>query len=185
MNFNELCLINNGIATLRDSIFIHKNKLFEEPCWKKIYKVSKNKYNWIIFPYNNNKIIEESIFKKDNPNTYKYLEENKNELQLRDKGKKKYETWYAFGRKQSIDFINKNEKVLFVSTLSTNKIEYRLLNSSLFYSGLCITLKDKKNKIENIKKMLEKYNDYIYNICPKKSNGWISLTTSTFNNLQL
>jgi len=46
-------------------IFIHPNKLYDEPCWKKIYKVSKNKINWIIYPYTCNiKIISEKYIQK-------------------------------------------------------------------------------------------------------------------------
>lgn len=76
----------NGIATLRDKIFIHKTRLFLEPCWKEIFKVSKNRINWIIYPYNeNSKIIRENEFKEKNPNIYSFLLQNKEELLRRDK----------------------------------------------------------------------------------------------------
>ncbi len=29
----DICNIKNGIATLRDKIYIHKERKYEEPCW--------------------------------------------------------------------------------------------------------------------------------------------------------
>jgi hypothetical protein len=111
-NFNSnnnklktICKISNGIATLRDKIFIHNNKLYNESCWKQITNGRVIKY--IIYPYNNGKIINENTFKNDNPLTYKYLLENKSELAKRDKGNKIYPAWYAYGRSQSIKHSNK------------------------------------------------------------------------------
>ena len=40
---------------------------------------------------------------KKYPKCYEYLYAIKNELSKRDKGKKKYESWYAYGRKQGVD----------------------------------------------------------------------------------
>ena len=40
---NDICIIRNGIATLRDKIYIHKNKLYDEPCWKQITNSKDNK----------------------------------------------------------------------------------------------------------------------------------------------
>jgi hypothetical protein len=91
---DEICNISNGIATLRDAIFIHDNKLYDEPCWRELTTGRNNK--WAMFPYKlnaetdvkrNNKIaiIPEDEFKIANPNTYKYLCENREELNKRDK----------------------------------------------------------------------------------------------------
>jgi type I restriction-modification system DNA methylase subunit len=33
LKIKDICKITNGIATLRDKIYIHDEKLFEEPCW--------------------------------------------------------------------------------------------------------------------------------------------------------
>lgn len=70
----------------------------------------------VIFPYNilveskdifhnsipKLKIFEEDFFKKTYPNAYKYLLFQKDSLSERDKGKKEYEKWYAFGRNQAL-----------------------------------------------------------------------------------
>ena len=36
LKLKTICKIRNGIATLRDKIYIHPTKLYDEPCWKKI-----------------------------------------------------------------------------------------------------------------------------------------------------
>ncbi len=51
----NICKITNGIATLRDKIFIHPIKLYNETCWKDITNGSECKS--IIYPYYNGKII--------------------------------------------------------------------------------------------------------------------------------
>ena len=67
----EICKITNGIATLRDKIFIHTTKLFDEPCWYNITNGPENKF--VIYPYyydlDSKKIliIEENKFKNENP----------------------------------------------------------------------------------------------------------------------
>ena len=48
---NDICIIKNGIATLRDKIYIHNEKLYDEPCWKIITTGKSDK--WCIYPYNN------------------------------------------------------------------------------------------------------------------------------------
>jgi adenine-specific DNA-methyltransferase len=93
----DICKIRNGIATLRDAIFIHPTKLWDEPCWKPI--TTGKEMKWCIYPYNHDTtIIPETKFKSNNPNTYNYLCQQKDELAKRDKGKKKYAAWYAYGR---------------------------------------------------------------------------------------
>jgi hypothetical protein len=111
-NFNSsentlktLCIIRNGIATLRNNVYIHSTKLYDEPCWKQITNGSSTKF--IIYPYIDGKIIDEDTFKRDNALTFEYLVKNKDELEKRDNGKKTYPTWYAYGRSQSIKYVKK------------------------------------------------------------------------------
>jgi len=33
----DLCVVSNGLATLCDKVFVHDQKLYDEPCWKQIY----------------------------------------------------------------------------------------------------------------------------------------------------
>ena len=82
----DICKISNGIATLRDKIYIHETPLFDEGCWKEITNGPKTRY--IIYPYENGNIILDNEFKNLYPLTYQFLIEKKNELAKRDKGNK-------------------------------------------------------------------------------------------------
>ena len=54
----DVCKITNGIATLRDKIYIHNSPLYNEHCWKIVTNGNQDKY--IIYPYDNGKIINET-----------------------------------------------------------------------------------------------------------------------------
>jgi Eco57I restriction-modification methylase len=171
---NDICNIKNGIATLRDKIYIHNNKLFNENCWKEITNSKQNKF--IIFPYDNNgNIIDEDIFKNNNPKTYKYLLNNKIELNKRDNGNKIYPKWYSFGRTQSLK-ISQNENVLYIPTfLDPNNIIINKDKSKLFYSCLCIEAKDNYS-LDNIIEIIKNNKLFITNNSSKRGGGWISLS---------
>lgn len=183
----SICKITNGIATLRDKIYIHKHKLYNEPCWHKITNVSEIKY--IIYPYENGKIINECLFKKENPFTYAYLLENKEELAKRDKGNKKYSTWYAFGRTQSINK-PKNKCIYISSFIHPDNIEkYIIIQEPMLFVGcLCIELKDDSNNDDNlalINNVLIKNKEFIKKVTSKRSGGWINISSKTLYELSL
>ena len=71
LTLQDICKIRNGIATLRDKIYIHDKKLYNEPCWKEI--TTGNTEKFVIYPYDDGTIIEEDIFQQKNPLTYNYL----------------------------------------------------------------------------------------------------------------
>lgn len=171
----DICSIKNGIATLRDKIYIHHNKKINEPCWKNITNGRIDK--WIIFPYDENgKIIKENVFKKNNPKTFQYLLENKNELLKRDKGKQNYPEWYAFGRTQSL-ILSKQENVIFIPTFcSPNNIILKVENPKLFFSCLCI---EPKNNIDItvIERVIQNNTKFIENQSSKRGSGWINLSS--------
>jgi hypothetical protein len=172
---DDICNIRNGIATLRDKIYIHKQKLYDEPCWKKI--TNGDKYLWCIYPYNDNAIVlEEEEFKTNNPLTYQYLEQQKVELSKRDKGHKTYPKWYSYGRTQALK-ISKNDKVIYVSTLSdSNDIKYKIDKSMLFIGCLCIELKTNEYTLKNIKQILENNKEFIINNSSKRAGGWLNMS---------
>lgn len=65
----------------------------------------------IIFPYqekSNGKIslIAESEIRREYPLIYEYLLQNKKQLQSRDNGKMKSDSWYGYSRNQALDVIN-------------------------------------------------------------------------------
>lgn len=183
LTLKNLCKIKNGVATLRDRIYIHEVRLFDEPCWKHITNGPHTKY--AIYPYENGVIIDENRFKTENPLTYQYLLENKEELSKRDNGNKSYPSWYAYGRSQSIKYTNK--RCLYIpcflepSTIPSNIFENKNI---LHYGCLCLEPND-ENDIDAIKRTLISNIDFIKNNSSKRSAGWINLTSSVLNNIPI
>ncbi|MDF0694110.1 Eco57I restriction-modification methylase domain-containing protein [Aquirufa ecclesiirivi] len=121
----------------------------------------------IIFPYNiivQNKIdlfknqtnrlariIEEEILQRDYPNAYNYLNSQKNELAKRDKGQRKYETWYAYGRSQALNIIGL--KLLFPYISDKPYFVYTNDSELLFYNGYAI-VSDSEDDLKFIQKIL-------------------------------
>ena len=123
--------IRVGLATLADKVYVideAKEKgdyflkffegekfLIEKEITKEIIKASVIKSEediWhnrrrIIFPYKETGsgyvVIDEAELKEKFPGAYNYLLSCKEILLNRDKGKRKYETWYAYGRSQGIN----------------------------------------------------------------------------------
>jgi hypothetical protein len=177
INLKNIVKIRNGIATLLDKIFIHDEKLFDEPCWKPIFKVSKNKIRYIIYPYQNGEILEEHEFSSKNPLTYRYLLENKDKLKERDKGKKKYANWFAFGRGQGIN-VSKNNEVLYISTICNINFEIYRRTPILFYAGIEIEVISKQHKIDDIIKLIDKNREYIKSISVCRGDNWFNISAS-------
>ena len=183
---------SNGIATLRDKIFIHKTKMYEEPCWREIYKVSKDETKWIIFPYvlnDDSKYVlqEETVFKKNNPETYKHLLNNKEELLKRDNGKKKKYKWFEYGRSQGISVLNEKDEVLYISTMIPPE-NFKVYKKSkmLFSSGIYISLKDDVNiTIDKVKEIIENNRDFVYKLSSYKGKEWYSLSSTTLKNIRI
>lgn len=174
-SLKDICIIKNGIATLRDKIFIHEYKEIDEQCWKVITNGRKDK--WVIFPYDKDgKIIEENTFKKQNPKTFLYLLENKNELLKRDKGNQNYPEWYAFGRTQSL-ILPAQKNVIFIPTFcSPENIIIKIDKPKLFVSCLCIQAKDNIDIFE-IQKIIEKNKKFIQSKSSNRGSGWINLSS--------
>lgn len=171
----DVCKISNGIATLRDKIYIHIEQLYNEPCWEIVTDGKTQKY--IIYPYHNGKIIPDKKFKETNPQTYQYLLDNKSELAKRDKGNKTYAAWYAYGRTQSI-IKPKAKRVIYLPSF-INPNDYKMeisLTPSLYQGCLCIEpLNDADT--EKIYDTIQKNMKYIAEISSKRSGGWIMLSS--------
>lgn len=189
-NINTFCKIQNGVATLCDSIFIFDihsqdtlyytilkdNNYFkiEKNICKNIFKVSKNKHYKIIYPYDNNKkILDIDFIQNKFPECYKYLEYYKEKLVNRDT-----KCWYAYGRSQSLSIL-KGKKIflpLIIKDISNSFIE---TETELFYSGLLI------EPIGNIdiKNILIKNAENIYKNSSYKNSGYYSLTKQSFKSL--
>jgi len=178
----DICKIKNGIATLRNNIYIHDKKLFDEPCWRPI--TSGKKIQYIIYPYENEIIIPEDTFKIKNPLTFKFLEENKVELSKRDNSNKTYPLWYSYGRTQSIKPCKK--AIILPCFCDPNNIEkcIRIVENTLYYSCLCIEPTN-CNDINMIIDVIQKNKMYINENSSKRSGGWINLSSRVLNSIPL
>ncbi len=157
--------------------------MFDEVCWQKITSGTSNKY--IIYPYENGKIIEETTFKLVNPLTYDYLLQNKIELSNRDKGNKTYPAWYAYGRSQSI--IYKDTQCVYIpcfidpKNIHTNIYVHK---DVLHYSCLCI----EPNHGVDIKIIIDviiKNINFINDNSSKRSAGWINISSRVLYEIPL
>jgi hypothetical protein len=178
--FGKIYKIRNGIATLRNDIYIFKpidedNKHYYLQCDKIAFPIEKqicldivnsNKLSRpitlsklrekAIFPYcqeGKPKLFEEDFLKTTYPKAYDYLLLQKNELAKRDKGNGNYENWYAYGRTQSLE---RFKYKLFLPSYSDIIPSY-ILNSDdniLFYNGLAI-VGDSEEELQIIRKILE------------------------------
>ena len=179
VTLKSVCKISNGIATLRDGIYVHAQKLYDEPCWQVVMNGTTKKF--IIYPYirETKQIIPENQFKNDNPKTYAYLLENKAELMKRDKGNKTYAAWYAYGRTQSLGG-SKQRSIYLPSFIHPENISERLNDDEpmLFLGCVCIEPNDVAD-MERIKNSIIENIESIADVSSKRSGGWITLSTAT------
>lgn len=175
----DLYKTSHGIATLRNEIYIfnpvkedkdyyylQNGSLYqiEKGICKDIVNTNKlsrevalkNLKEKVIFPYDNRekaKLLDEAFIKETFPKAYLYLQNKREILAERDKGKGEYENWFAFGRTQSLEKV-KNK--LFFPKMSDRTPSY-IINSDddlLFYNGQAIIGHTKKEMIL-IKKIME------------------------------
>ena len=177
--FGEKYKTRHGIATLKNDIYIFKPVEEDEnfyylqngivhPIEKGICKdiLNSNKLSRdinfdevkekVLFPYDGEikpKALEEEILKEQYPYAYKYLKKKKEDLAKRDKGKGKYEKWFAFGRTQSLE---KVANKLFFPKFSDRIPSYLISNDDdlLFYNGQAI-IGHSEEEMLLVKKILE------------------------------
>ncbi len=154
-----------GIATLSNDLFLVCDIPNEETYLKKEYGGStfliersitkaiikpnivkdktalRNNMERVIYPYKKNRsgvieIIPEQELKTSYPMVYKYLCATRQDLELRDKGGKKYEAWYAYGRRQGLDTFGKK----IILPMMNNKPSFITVDDeeTLIYCGYAI-----------------------------------------------
>ena len=175
---SKVGLITNplsGVATLCDSVYkvCKKNNTFYATFnnieyeiekdivvpYLKLTKIKTNMSNmeYMIYPYINKQIISEQDIQTKFPKAYKYLLIVKTKLGQRDKGKGKYETWYAYGRKQGLHTITESNIISIPSLIGGDckpiKIDITSIQKEfstfVFTSGFVIPLNDKMLTISN------------------------------------
>lgn len=98
------------------------------------------------------KVIPMDIFENDFPLAYKYLSNYKDELAKRDKGKRSYETWYAFGRSQALQI--QGLKLLFPYISDKPYFVFTDEEDLLFYNGYAL-VSNSKEDLKFIQKILK------------------------------
>jgi len=207
--FKNLYDTKNGIATLKNHIFKFKpvreddiyyyltgefegDKIEKEIC-RDIVNANKLKtvddlflkLEKIIFPYQIINgyviIIDEQSMIKSYPYAYQYLLKHKTLLATRDKAKKKYETWYAYGRRQSMDI--KGYKLFFPHICERPRFVISEDPDLLFYNGIAV-VSDDLQKLLVLKKLLESelFYFYIKNTTKDYASGYISLSRNYLKN---
>ncbi|GIX40495.1 MAG: hypothetical protein KatS3mg129_0228 [Leptospiraceae bacterium] len=208
----DIADIRVGLATLADKVYILENPdeeekyfvkyfngnkfLIEKEITKEIIKASivkseedilKNKRR-IIFPYKkvNGKyvIIKEEELKEKFPQTYNYLLFCKDILVKRDKGKKEYETWYAYGRTQGIS-TTFGKKILTPPMALNPTFIVCEKEDTTFYSGYGIFPKIKPfTDLHLLKKILnsEMMKIYISAVSKSYRGGWKSYSKTFIQN---
>ena len=193
-----------GLATLKDSVYKITNtdnnynyiggyKIEKDICKKSIKATKTKKFNefsYTIYPYINNKIIDEIKLSNDYPFCHTYLLDKKLELISRDKGKvDKYDSWYAYGRKQGMLRANIGKRIIlplmFLKSRGIHIIEIPNNEECLIYSGILLDIKEEfyEKFIEIIK--TEEFYNYCENINKTLGDSntddiWLSITTKTF-----
>jgi methylase of polypeptide subunit release factors len=206
--FGEKYRTRHGIATLRNDLYIFKPVDEDEefyylqngithPIEKGICKdiLNSNKLSRdinfdkvkekVIFPYNDDvkpKAFDEEVLKEEFPYAYQYLMKKKDELAKRDKGKGKYEKWFAFGRTQSLEKVTNK---LFFPKFSDKTPHYLISNDNdlLFYNGQAI-VGHSNEEMQLVKKILESrlFWYYIKTTSKPYSSGYYSLNGTYINN---
>lgn len=178
-SFGEIYKTRHGIATLRNDLYIfkpvHEDNDFYYLQNGSLYPIEKgicrdilnsNKLSRnidfggivekVLFPYDSEtkpKALEEKSLEEKFPYAYEYLKKKKEELAKRDKGKGKYEKWFAFGRTQSLEKIGNK---LFFPKFSDKTPNYLISNDDnlLFYNGQAI-IGHSEEEMLLIKKIME------------------------------
>jgi adenine-specific DNA-methyltransferase len=208
--FKEKYITRNGIATLKNHIykftpfnddesfyFLRTKSGKTYPIEKEICRdiINANKVKEtedlvtlrekIIFPYIQSEfdttILQEQRFIKYYPKAYKYLQDHKAELSTRDKGKGEYESWYAYGRRQSLDIAS--YKLFFPHICERPTFVISESRDLLFYNGIAV-ISDSIEDLEILKRILESdvFFWYVRNTTKDYSSGYISLSRNYIKN---
>ena len=149
--------------------------------WKPIFDFKKEQ-NYVLYPYENGKLIPEKEFEKKYPATYEYLLKNKKDLLKRDSGKIPEKKWYGFGREQAIQ-ISKAENVLYIPNIMNPKKPIIVKAKPTLFKN-CLMIESEMDLNELKEKILSQI-ELLKDISQKKSSGYISITTTNLLKLSL
>lgn len=201
--------IRNGIATLSNDTYIfkpvaetenyfildHNGKKYEieKAICRDIIKPNILKYEHeiesvkekLIYPYTNRinplSLMNEKHFKTNFPKAYKYLSDNREKLQKRDKGNGEYGAWYAFGRTQAL--CDTGYKLLFPYMAKTPHFVFTDEKDMLIYCGYAI-FNESQEELKMLKRILESrvFEYYMANTSKPYSAGYFSYAKNYVKN---
>lgn len=205
----SLYKIKNGIATLSNDTYIFKpvsetEKYFILNHNEKQYEIEKNicrdiikpnilKYEHeiesvkekLIYPYTNGinplSLMSEKYLKDNFPKAYKYLWDNKEDLQKRDKGNSDYGAWYAFGRTQAL--CDNGFKLLFPYMAKKPHFVFTDQKDMLIYCGYAV-FNESAEELKILKRILESkvFEYYMVNTSKPYSAGYFSYAKNYVKN---
>lgn len=184
--------IFQGIASGKDEVFyvnetiIQQHKL-EKELLHKIYKgkdISCYEEEWsgtyVIYPYNQEKVIEEDVLQERYPNTYTYLKENRDKLKGRTYFDKSSKLWYELWNQRKQSYFCEPYKIC---TAEINKSNSFILDRNAMYGNTKIyTILLNEDKEEAYYYILALLNSnlltYFYkNISVPKAGGFYAYKT--------
>lgn len=201
--------IRNGIATLSNDTYIfkpiaetenyflldHNGKKYEieKAICRDIIKPNILKYEHeiesvkekLIYPYTNGinplSLMNEKHLKTNFPKAHKYLSDNKEKLQMRDKGNGDYGAWYAFGRTQALS--DTGYKLLFPYMAKTPHFVFTDEKDMLIYCGYAI-FNESPEELKILKRILESkvFEYYMTNTSKPYSAGYFSYAKNYVKN---
>lgn len=199
---------NGGLATIKDNIY-KMDSYDDNYCYKDGYMIEKGiceKYikgtkdrtfgdhKYILYPYDET-ILDENILSHKYPLAYKYLCDKKEDLSTRDKGKiDKYESWYAYGRKQGMMKKKQGTQVIlpltFLKSRGIHCIEIPTEENSLVLSGILVDII--QDRFEEFMKVISSEEFYKYcelnnKILSDKNrvgDKWLCVTVNTLRNFK-
>lgn len=136
----------------------------------------------IIFPYDKEcNIMDEMVFSHNFPQAYRYLSFFRKRLDGRDKGRKTYPKWYAFGRTQGMRNVGK--KLLFPYMTDKPHFVYSAQENLLYNDGYAI-YGDSERELLVLKKILESsvFEYYIKETSKPYSSGYYSYSKAYVEN---
>lgn len=198
----EVATISNGIATLKNELyvlnvvdeteheFIHEYGGVRYPIERDICRqvvkpsvMDKNmpvgeQIGWIIYPYEvcerRVRCYEEREVQERFPHALFYLKAVKEVLDNRDKGKRTYEQWYAYGRSQAINMPGFRLLMPYIADEPTFMLAD--LDGLLYYNGFALVSNDIQ-RLSRLNKILDTkiFWFYVMNISKPYANGYFSM----------
>ena len=209
IKLDDLCTIQNGIATNKDSVYIgkvtevfddgtvrFKDRIIEKNILKPVIKASKATFGacdlYIIFPYKVNKEGKVEEIKEEDmqtlyPLTYEYLKENKKELDKRDMDSSGSQ-WYRYARSQGLK--NSNMKKLVIQHIvGPEQVHCNVVvvpEDTIVYSGVYITT-DSDKLLKKVKTVLnsESFCKYCKLVGKSMGGNYKSISTKDIKNYKI